>query len=417
MPSTGWKEKDDRTIAELRAGMERQKLDAFIPWKGAHLAYLTNYYDMVHMSIPWDEMIAVLVIPLAAEAFIVGEHQSWAGAPEFGVAPWWLAERHSAMRPGRNALERTVELLREKGLAGSRIGIEPKWMPLAAYDYLRSALPNVEFVAADLLVPQVRFIKTRREQHLLREAAQIGLRAMEAYMQALGAGATRPEAQRIRAQRALDDGGEWVGGAYGLAWTGGTDETPAWWDTEARERFLSSTSRNWQGMPHDSRFCVTHFEARFQYYFADMAWHECHGPEPAEIERVEWGGRQVPFGEARRDFDILRRVQTEALNCIQPGMSHPKAKEAIDAYLASDAEAREHVTNYYVHGIGLEVHEEPILTGCVPSPVPLEGPIHFQPGAVVSSEWFTRLWTVEEPFAMTETGWQPLVELRGIAAT
>ena len=417
MPSTGWKEKDDRTIAELRSGMERQKLDAFIPWKGAHLAYLTNYYDMVHMSIPWEEMIAVLVIPLTAEAFIVGEHQSWAGAPEFGVAPWWLAERHSAKRPGRNALARTVELLKEKGLAKGRIGIEAKWMPIAAYDHLRSALPNVEFVAADRLVPQVRFIKTRREQHLLKQAAQIGLRAMEAYMEALRSGASRSEAQRVRAQRALDHGGEWVGGAYGLAWTGGTDETPAWWDPEARTRFLSSPSRSWKSLPHDSRFCVTHFEARFQYYFADLAWHEFYGPEPAESDRVGWGEEQVPFGEARRDFDILRRVQTEALNQIRPGMSHRQAKETIDAYLAGNAEAKEHVTNYYVHGIGLEVHEEPVLTGYVPSPVPLDGPIYFHPGAVVSSEWFTRLWTVEEPFVMTETGWQPLVGLKGLTAT
>ena len=36
------------------------------------------------------------------------------------------------------------------------------------------------------------------------------------------------------------------------------------------------------------------------------------------------------------------------------------------------------------------------------------------PGAVVSSEWFSRCWTVEDPFVMTETGWEPLAQLQGL---
>ena len=414
MTSSGWKEKDDRTITEIRSYLEQHDLDAFIPWKVAHLAYLTNYYDILHMNILWEEMTAVLVVPRADEAFIVGEHSSWAGSPDFGVAPWWLAERHSSGRPGTQALERTAELVREKGLDKGRIGIETKWMPVAAYEQLRSCLPDIELVSADLLVPQIRFIKTKREQALLRKAAETGLRAMEAYMQAIRSKATRREAERIRAQRALDYGGEWVGGPYDVAWTGGTDATPAWWDTSAREQFQASTARNWRGLPDDTPFFVSHFEATFQYYFADLAWHELYGPEPDQSDQLAWGDQQVSFGEAQHDFGVLRRVQAEALTHVQPGMNHVDAKKAIDAYLAQDPEAEEHITSYYVHGVGLEIHEEPVLTRSVPVSTPQDGFIHFRPGAVVSSEWFTRLWTVEEPFVMTETGWEPLVELKGL---
>ncbi len=56
MKTTGWQEKDDRTIREMREYMVRERLDAFIPWKTAHIAYLTNYYDIVHMNIFWEEM-------------------------------------------------------------------------------------------------------------------------------------------------------------------------------------------------------------------------------------------------------------------------------------------------------------------------------------------------------------------------
>ena len=414
MSLTGWKEKDDRTIAEIRQYLERENLDAFIPWKVPHLAYLTNQYDMLHMNVLWEQRIAVLVIPREDEAFIVGGHTPVAGHPETGTAPWWLAERHAGGRPGAEALERTVALFREKGLDKGRIGFEAKWMPVAAYEHLRAGLPQAELVAADLLIPQIRFVKTPREQALLKKAVEVGFRAMEAYMQAIRSGATRPEAQLVRAQRALEYGGEWVGGPYGIAWTGGNDETPAWWDTDAREQFYAAAVRRWQGLPEDSPFLITHFETTFQYYFSDLAWHELYGAEPGDDEILSWGDRQLSYGEARHDFEVLRRIQSEALHVITPGMDHVTAKEQIDAFLAADAEAKEHVTHYYVHGIGLEIHEEPVLTGHVPKSTPLDGLIYFHPGAVVSSEWFTSLWTAEEPFVMTEAGWEPLVELRGL---
>ena len=379
-----------------------------------HLAYLLNHYDMLHMNVLWEQRTAALVVPRADDAFITGGHTAVAGHPESGIAPWWLAERHPGGRPGRDALQKAAELLRKKGLARGRIGIEKKWMPVAVYDFLRSELPDAELVSADLLIPQIRFIKTAREQRLLKTAAGIGLRAMEAYMQALRSGASVREAQRLRAQRALDYGGEWVGGAYGVAWTGGNDETPAWWDAEARSRFYSTEARRWRALPDETPFFVTHFETTFQSYFSDMAWHEFYGPEPDGGQVLHWGDRQVTSREARRDFEILRRVQSEALQQITPGMSHLDARKALDSYLAADPEAGDHISHYYVHGVGLEIHEEPVLTGYIPESTPADGPIYFQPGAVVSSEWFTRLWTVEEPFVMTESGWEPLVELKGL---
>ncbi|MBT3288624.1 MAG: aminopeptidase P family protein [Victivallales bacterium] len=410
---TGWKEKDDRTRREMCKYMEREELDAFIPSKIPHVAYLLNYYDSLHAHILWEEMAGVLVVPRNGDAFLVGSHSHLAGDPEAGVAPWWLKERYAGGRPGITAWEKTTALLTEMGLHEGRIGIEKKALPVALYDYLREALPHAELLSADLLVPQIRFIKTEREIALMRSAAELAVRSMEAYMAAIRAGASVAEAQCVRAQRALALGGEWPGGPYRLSWTGGTDETPAWWDNEARQRF-KATSRSWKRSPDNAPCFVTHFQGVFQNYFADLAWHEFYGPEPAPDDIILAGDRHVPYSAALRDFQILRRVQTEALSQIKPGMDHVTAKQAVDAFLATDPEARAHVTNYYIHGIGLEIHEEPVLTGYVPEPTPLDGPIRFGPGALVSSEWFTRAWTVEEPFVMTETGWEPLVELRGL---
>ena len=411
--STGWQEKDDRTIRGMRDYMEREDLIAFIPTKVPHVAYLLNYYDQVHANILWEEMATVLVVPRNGEAFVVGSHPHIAGAENAGVAPWWLKERHGGGRPGVTAWVQATVLMEEKGLHRGRIGVERKSMPVAVYDHLRDTLPEVDLVSADLVVPQLRFIKAAREIELLRKAAEIAVCAMTAYMSAIRSGMSVWEAQRIRAHSPIEAGGEWVGGPYRLGWTGATDETPDWWDVEARERFRT-TSRNWLGSSDDEPCFVTHFEGLYQYYFADLAWHEFCGPEPSPDDVIAVGANRVTYREASHDFEIIRRVQTEALRQIEPDMDHVEAKQKVDAFLSSDPDAKEHITGYYIHGIGLEIHEEPVLNSGVSQPTPLDGPIYFNPGAVVSSEWFTNLWTVEEPFVMTDTGWKPLIELRGL---
>ena len=101
MSSMGWKEKDDRTITEIRQYLISEKLHAFIPWKPAHFAYLTNYFDLLHFGIPWEEMAVLLVIPRSDDAFVVGEDWLLVGKEGLGVAPWWLSERHPTSRPHR----------------------------------------------------------------------------------------------------------------------------------------------------------------------------------------------------------------------------------------------------------------------------------------------------------------------------
>jgi Xaa-Pro aminopeptidase len=419
---TGWREKDDRTIAEMRGYMEAERLDAFIPWKPPHLAYLLNYSDPVHTAILWDEMTAVLVVPKERDVFAVGTDSALSGSPDAGVRPWWFrehcgdfaADRGKGDPSGWRTIQGAAALMKERGLGKARIGVEQRWMPVEVHRRLAAALPDCELVAADGLVPSIRVVKTEREQALLRKAVEAGFRAMEAYMAAIRRGASVDEANLVRAQRCLEYGAEWSSGPNRIAWTGGTDATPAWWDAPARRQFPTSRrSRNYRGLPDDTPFVLTHFETRFQGYFSDAAWHEFIDGEPAIDEVLAWGDRQVTYREARRDWEIIRRVQRDALTTIKHGMNQWEALAAIDGYLAADGDAREVITGYWIHSLGLEVHEEPVINwgrGCIPG----DSPVPFRLGTVVSSEWFTALWTVEDPFVLTETGWRPLAELKDI---
>lgn len=406
-------EHDERTIGTIRGYLRDNGLDAFIPAKPAHVAYLTRYYDKLHVNILWEEMASYLAITPSA-AFIVGAHEHWAGPPGTGVAPAWISERIRGGLDGYETLQVLAGELRRRGLDAGRIGIETTWLPVALHEALRERLPRAEFVPANDLVPQLRLLKTPVEHELLRRAAAAGVASMEAYMAAIRAGRGEAQALLARAAAALEHGAEWVGGAYHVAWTGGIDNTPDWWSPPVRERFRRCPDRYWHGVVGSPDYCVTHFEAMYQYYYADLAWHEfiC---EPKPGARIDFGeGARVEFREAQEDFDILRRMQSEALAQITPGMTHAEAIGKLKAFVAADPLFSAHCTGYFIHGVGLEIHEEPVFTSATPRAIPQGGRIRYDAGAVVSSEWFSKYWTVEEPFALTAGGWKPLVPLRGL---
>ena len=141
---------------------------------------------------------------------------------------------------------------------------------------------------------------------------------------------------------------------------------------------------------------------------------------PTDI--IEFGGAhlsdggKVPYREARRDYEVVRRMQRESLQLIRPGMDQFQANRAIAEYLKSDREVADHYLLHFVHGIGLELHEEPVIFYDRVSPQSAGASILYQPGALVSSEWFSRYWTVEDPFVMDANGsWQPLHCLRPLS--
>ena len=420
---TGWREKDEYTLPEMRRLMSAAKIDAMLPWKSAHVAYLTNFWDAVHTPISYEEMATFLLVPLDRDPFIAGSHEHIAGRPQFGTAPGWLKnENRSGDWWGFDQnVAVFADQVKQRGLAHARIGYEKKWLPMPVFEKLKAALPDVTWVIADLIVPQVRLAKTPREQELMKHAVRGGYEAMEAYSLALRGGATRAEAELVRAKRALDSGCEWVGGATRMSWTGGTFETLPWWDAAAQQQFLREPiGRNWQQLPDEVPICVTHFETRYHYYFSDIAWHETLSPEPSPGDAIDWAadGQRGKFlwRDLCRDYEVIRAVQQEAINTIRIGMNQTEARAAVEAYLARNADYQHHGRGYFIHSLGLEVHEEPVLAAANPEAMPVDGPIIFVPGTVCSSEWFSRHWTVEDPYVLRADGkWGPLVPLRGLS--
>lgn len=78
-----------------------------------------------------------------------------------------------------------VNVLKEKGLDGGRVGIEKRYLSAAYYEELVELLPQTRFEACDDLFEGVRGIKTEREVEKFREAALATERAIvEAFHEA-----------------------------------------------------------------------------------------------------------------------------------------------------------------------------------------------------------------------------------------
>lgn len=81
----------------------------------------------------------------------------------------------------------TAEMLRGKGLADARIGIQESslYLKLSEYRRLEQMLPRVSFVDASILVPRLRLVKSMREIECVRRAAAITDIALEAGLEAI----------------------------------------------------------------------------------------------------------------------------------------------------------------------------------------------------------------------------------------
>jgi Xaa-Pro dipeptidase len=190
IPAEEFRARQDRA----RAAAQDAGLDGLVVYSrgggpvdmSADVLYLTNHYSQQpyvadHVGIGTARSHGVVVLPVDGPCVLVVD------------IPWWRKDVVVAddVRASIHVSDRVGEALRDTGLAGKRIGlVGASYMSAAAWLGLEAVADGTELARQDALVESLRVVKSPAEIELIRRAAAIGNRAVEAIMDAAVAGTT-----------------------------------------------------------------------------------------------------------------------------------------------------------------------------------------------------------------------------------
>lgn len=167
-------------LARLRRVLAQEGLDALLLHAPEDINYLSGfnscgYYSYQHMLVGADASLHALLtrlveIGIARATCIPLEMTFWADRDDY--------------------VAMTADMIRSKGLAAARIGLQESalYLKLAEFRRLERLLPKVRFVDASAIVPRLRLVKSPREIESVRRAAAITDAALRGGLEAIAEG-------------------------------------------------------------------------------------------------------------------------------------------------------------------------------------------------------------------------------------
>jgi ectoine hydrolase len=200
-------------VAKTKQRMVASDLDALIVTDPANINYLTGYDG-------WSFYVhqALVVVAGLDQPIWFGRLQDANGARLTTLLP----DDHIVGYPddyvqssSKHPMQKLAHLLDERGLAGSRIGVEADcyYFTAKALEVLNHELPNARFADAGVLVNWVRAVKSEPEIALMQQAARISERVMQTAIDTIAVGVRQCDAAAA-IQAAAARGTEAFGGDY-----------------------------------------------------------------------------------------------------------------------------------------------------------------------------------------------------------
>ena len=289
--------------------------------------------------------------------------------------PFWVPTFEPSTWNTQEPIQLAATHLKKLGISPNRIGIEPSFMPVDAYQLLQSSFPNAELHNATGLLERLRAVKNPTELELLKLATEKISDAMMATVEAAQAGWTKFEIIERLKREEVHRG---LMFEYCFLTLGASHNRAASTETwEHGETLSIDSGGNYTG------------------YIGDIC-------------RLGFLG--VPDAEATDLLDQVEAVQQAAFATIAPGTRGGDVIDAANTVKNSIDGAR--YTDFFAHGMGIITHEAPFLV--TNHPVTYEAEDADRPlkaGMVISVETTmlhpTRGYIkLEDTVAVTDTGYE-----------
>ena len=365
-------------LARIDRLMDEAGLDALLVTSKHNVQYLLGGYRFIFFS-AMDAIGHSRYLPIVVYRRGGAETAAYIGnrmeGGEHANHPFWTPTVLPACWGSVDAAETAVAHLKKIGAAQGRIGIEPGFLPVDAWQVLAGSLGADRLADATGMLEQMRAIKTPAELDLLRQASELITDSMMATMTAAGEG-----------------------------WT--------------KHRIIEELRRQetQRGLHFD--YCLLTLGASHNRAGSKQAW------QPGEVMSMDSGGnyrgyigdlcRMAVLGEPDSELvDLLAEIETvqqAAFAKVAPGVPGGDLIAAGETALTAQRSAA--FTDFFAHGMGLISHEVPFLM--TNHPVAYEGvdaARRLEQGMVLSVETtmlhptrgFLKL---EDTLAVTATGYE-----------
>lgn len=269
---------------------------------------------------------------------------------------------------GRDTLRGAVAHAREHH--GARVALEAEHVSLAAYDRLAAAFPGTELVPTTDVVESLRRCKDGGERDLIaRACATIG-EAVEAVAADVRPGLTERRVARRLEELLVELGAD--GDAFPSIVAGGPNSAIPHHQPTDREL-------------HPGDLLKIDAGALVRGYCSDLTRMFVVGAEPTP--------------EQRDLHEAVAASAAAARDLLAPGVSAADLDAAARAALAA-AGLADRFTHGLGHGVGLEIHEAPMLSAAAPVTIEVGDVLTIEPGAYLPGFGGVR---IEDTLAVTDT--------------
>jgi len=214
-------EEYDERIRQVRKKMRDCGLDGLIVYGGAgnpsDIRYLTNFSSYIGHTL--------FVLPLDADPMLTTNSVLHGEPMHTLIWMTWVKDVRPAHMPAtvrnpENIVEFVRDFIKERNLLRGRLGmVGEKSIPHFLMNDLKQKLADVQWISADSIVLDVRAIKSPREIEIMRKAAWITSRGLEAAMNAAREGTTEFELQAEAHRVMVNAGAEGI--RFPMAMTAG----------------------------------------------------------------------------------------------------------------------------------------------------------------------------------------------------
>ena len=374
--------------ARASALMDAAGVDLLLACSPANVGYLADYTYYVHggqpyvledgrewsitfVGIPRDPSRTAFMTPVTSEHGSVAHADPWIADRRLWGPTWTYVGTASVSASPADAAVCVADALKDRGLDRGRIALELAAVPAQRYLRLRELLPHVEFVDAASILRTLRIVKSHEELARLRTIAGATDAAIKAGYDALDAGCSELEFQRVMATSLSSDGMRfgWCSVAYGPKGV----------------TLIEPTDR----LPVRGEVVRVDLVGFYRGYFSDMS-------------RVGSFAQQ-PDDAGRRAHEAILKTNEVMRRETGPGM--PVARLGALAHETLKAHGFEMLASQAGHGIGRDVHEPPYLA-------PWDDDV-LRPGMVIDLEPAMRVADVgsvniEDMVVVTESGCEAL---------